>query len=116
MEKKNRCVMCGKQCRQKFCSRRCKNRFYYERKKERWANRPEAKNRPYTADTVYLVTKWHLEGLGFSEIAVMLQRSDDNIARAWRLGTRDKEVLARIESAWQDGYGELHNQSSKEAR
>jgi len=45
--------------------------------------------RPYTRDTVFLVCKWYDEGMTVKRLAACLQRSEDNIRKALKLGGKD---------------------------
>ena len=53
-----------------------------KRRLQKAAEPPLNLNRPYTPDTVYLVHKWHREGMQVKEIAELLNRSAENVQAA----------------------------------
>lgn len=52
-------------------------------------------NRKYTSDTVYLVCKWHAEGMSVKDIALLLKRSEENVQRALDEGSKDPRIAAK---------------------
>ena len=52
-------------------------------------------NRKYTSDTVYLVCKWHAEGMSVKDIALLLKRSKENVQRALDEGSKDPRIAAK---------------------
>ena len=78
-----------KNAKQKYCCRKCcmsvHNRADNKRRRlQKAAEPPLDLNRPYTSDTVYLIHKWHREGMKVEEIAEMLVRSVENVQAALR--------------------------------
>ncbi len=55
-------------------------------------------NRKYTSDTVYLVCKWHAEGMSVKDIALLLKRSEENVQRALDEGSKDPRIAAKYTS------------------
>ena len=70
-------IYCCSKCRQE-ANHRKRNRKREYRKREP----APGPNRPYTTDTVYLIHKWHREGMKVEEIAGMLMRSVENVQAA----------------------------------
>lgn len=72
-----------KYCCQKCCQdahNRMNNR---KRKYHKYQPGPKPNpNRPYTPDTVYLIHKWHREGMDSKEIGDLLMRSVENVQAA----------------------------------
>lgn len=73
-----------KTAKQKYCCRKCcmsvHNRADNKRRRlQKAAEPPLDLNRPYTSDTVYLIQKWHREGMKVKEIAELLNRSVENV-------------------------------------
>ena len=87
---KKQCQLCGawfaynpKIPWKKYCSKECLKRATAEgRKTDYPAGTTESLNRPYTADTVYLIHKWHREGMTVEEIGDLLMRSEENVRQA----------------------------------
>ena len=74
-------IYCCSKCRQEANNRKRKRKRPYHKRQ------PELKpdlNRPYTDDTIYLVHKWHREGMDSKEIAELLMRSEENVRQALR--------------------------------
>ena len=97
---KKQCQLCGawfaynpKIPWKKYCSKECLKKATAEgRKTDYPAGSPESLNRPYTDDTVYLVHKWHREGMDSKEIGDLLMRSEGNVRQALREPmTREQE-------------------------
>ena len=86
-----------KTARQKYCCRKCcmsvLNRAENKRLRgQRKLEPPPDLNRPYTDDTIYLIHKWHKEGIKVEEIAELLMRSEENVRQALREPlTREQE-------------------------
>ena len=84
---KKQCQLCGawfaynpKIPWKKYCSKECLKKATAEgRKTDYPAGSPESLNRPYTDDTIYLIHKWHKEGIKVEEIAELLMRSEENV-------------------------------------
>lgn len=55
----------------------------------------DAQNRVYTRDTVYLICKWHAEGMTVKEIALLLSRSEDNVQQALLIGSKKPGIAAK---------------------
>ena len=74
--------------KQLYCCSKCRqeaNNRKRNRKRSYHKHQPELKsdpNRPYTRDTVYLIHKWHREGMTAQEIAELLNRSVENVQAA----------------------------------
>lgn len=54
-------------------------------------SKSSALERPYTRDTVFLVCKWYDEGMTVKKLAALLQRSEDNIRKALKIGGKLKD-------------------------
>lgn len=50
-----------------------------------------AYERPYTRDTVFLVCKWYSEGMTVKKLSSLLQRSENNIRKALKIGGKLKD-------------------------
>lgn len=82
------CPTCGKKFaprngNHKYCSRSCQPSTAKTKAKE---PRPDGKNRPFTEDTVYLINKWHREGMSVDNLAKMLDRSRESVLKALKEG------------------------------
>lgn len=55
----------------------------------------KAHDRVYTCDTVYLVCKWHAEGMSVKDIALLLGRSEKNVQQALDIGSKDPRIAAK---------------------
>ena len=67
-----------------------------KRRLQKAAEPPLNLNRPYTPDTVYLIHKWHREGMKVKEIAELLNRSVENVQKALRKPlTRGQEKILK---------------------
>ena len=78
-----------KNAKQKYCCRKCcmsvHNRADNKKRRlQKAAEPPLNLNRPYTPDTVYLIHKWHREGMDSKEIGDLLMRSVENVQAALR--------------------------------
>lgn len=73
------CEYCGKSFSdvkkvRQFCSKHCARMAQRERKENGEGNERISKVRPFTPDTVYLILKWHEEGMKEETIAEVLNR------------------------------------------
>lgn len=84
-------IYCCSKCRQE-ANHRKRNRKREYRKREP----APGPNRPYTNDTIYLVHKWHREGMSVEEIAGLLMRSEENVREALRrpLTSEQEETMS----------------------
>lgn len=80
--KKEICVVCGKT----FTKRASSGAINCP---DCQRNKRKGLERPYTRDTVFLVCKWYDEGVTVKRLASLLQRSEDNICKALKLGGKD---------------------------
>lgn len=104
--------------KQLYCCSKCRweaNNRKRKRKRPYHKRQPELKpdlNRPYTDDTIYLVHKWHREGMDSKEIADLLMRSEENVRRALReplTSEQEKtmeEYLSPVKKSHRDTQGE----------
>lgn len=60
-----------------------------------YGERRNALDRIYTRDTVYLVCKWHAEGMSVKDIAILLGRSEENIQQALDIGSKNPNIAAK---------------------
>lgn len=95
MQEKKQCAndQCGKwfeaaRPNQIYCCQKCGKSFHNraENKIRRKLRKTSLSgpNRPYTADTIYLIHKWHREGMDSKEIGDLLMRSVENVRQALR--------------------------------
>ena len=82
--------------KQLYCCSKCRweaNNRKRKRKREYRKREPApGPNRPYTADTIYLIHKWYREGMDSKEIGKLLMRSEENVRQALREPlTREQE-------------------------
>ena len=72
-------IYCCSKCRQEANHRKRKRKREYRKREP-----APGPNRPYTPDTVYLIHKWHREGMDSKEIGDLLMRSEGNVRQALR--------------------------------
>lgn len=102
--------------KQLYCCSKCRweaNNRKRKRKREYRKREPApGPNRPYTDDTIYLIHKWHKEGMDSKEIADLLMRSEENVRRALReplTSEQEKtmeEYLSPVKKSHRDTQGE----------
>lgn len=88
------CKTCGepfeaRHGRQDFCCKQCRNRYFYRLYRNEKPKKEKAlptQDRPYTKDTVMLVSKWYQEGMSIRELAELLDRPLSSIERALEMG------------------------------
>lgn len=81
------CGYCGERFEsayadKKYCSEKCKRRMHYLRGRYGTVETQKEEQyvpRPVTADTAFLVQKWHREGDSVKEIADLLERDEAQI-------------------------------------
>lgn len=83
------CAICGKvfvprSGTQKYCGPNCQNIALSKGSQKPYSI--DGKNRPFTRDTVYLINKWHREGMSVDNLAKMLNRSRESVLKALKEG------------------------------
>lgn len=83
---------------QMFCCKKCRQQAHNVRNYKKWKQdyltwHREGKSRPLTRFSIYLIHKWHIEGLKEKEIAEILSRDIEHIKEALATPLTEKEKL-----------------------